>query len=183
MQETRIFIGNPFAGAIDALVTQPLPIGITILATDGAVNGSTITWAKHVEPADIVSVALQFVPTASSNSPPNWSPATLRFREPTSGTDVNLESNAPRFRVPPVVSASISNLTERCKTKGTLTTCMLSARVTLTNVATTNLAPENLVLRVHEQHCRCSNIDSAWGTDNEADQSWKVGETEAQDDN
>ncbi|MGD1019599.1 MAG: Ig-like domain-containing protein [Verrucomicrobiia bacterium] len=128
--EARIFISNPFAGPIDVQLTQPLPSGITVLATDGNNTGSAITWTKHVEAADITSVSAQFVPSTTINGRPVWLPGTMTFVEPTSGTAVRLQSNMPQSAIT-TLPLTINSLklqakfkkagSDTCTIKGTLT--------------------------------------------------------------
>lgn len=104
-----IFVVNPFDQAYSAIVTQALPSGITVVATDGGVTGSAIVWTNLIPAGGLVkdsfTFGASFTPGASTNLPA----ATAIFIDETNNTSSLLSSVPPGFGglFPVYVSGSV----------------------------------------------------------------------------
>ncbi len=96
--EGQIWVVNPFTNTITANITQSLPAGVSIVATDGTVNGSAITWQHAVAASDIVSMTFTFQYPATPGVPLSLPAAEMSFIEPVSGQLLATQSNIPSFR-------------------------------------------------------------------------------------
>jgi hypothetical protein len=95
--QAQIWINNPFTGTITANITQALPSGMNIVATDDASNGSTITWSKTIAASGVTSATVTFRYAAAPGAPVSIPPATLAFVEPGSGQVLTTQSNTASF--------------------------------------------------------------------------------------
>jgi hypothetical protein len=95
--QAQFWIANPFTATITADITQPLPAGFSVVATNGAIIGNTITWQRAVAASDIVSATFTFRTTAAPGTKLSLPAATMAFVEPLSGQAVTTVSNSPSF--------------------------------------------------------------------------------------
>lgn len=95
--QTQIWINNPFTDTITTDITQALPSGVSIVTTDGTINGTTITWSKTLAASDITSATITFRYAAAPDTAVSLPPATMSFFEPTSGQTLTTQSNAESF--------------------------------------------------------------------------------------
>jgi hypothetical protein len=107
--EAQIWVVNPFVIPLVATITQPLPSGITVLATDGILGGSSIVWTNLMPSNSVAEMTFSFsvaaVPGASTNLPP----PTLIFTDLTQTNSVSLQAAALGFKgvFPVGVSGSV----------------------------------------------------------------------------
>jgi len=95
--QAQIWIANPFTSTISANITQTLPSGVTMVTSDGTLNGTVINWQKTIAASDIVSATFTFRFPAMPGSTLSLPPAAMGFFEPSSGQVLRTESNTPIF--------------------------------------------------------------------------------------
>ncbi|MEM3434276.1 MAG: invasin domain 3-containing protein, partial [Candidatus Methanomethyliaceae archaeon] len=95
--QAQIWVANPLTRTITVNVTQTLPSGTGVVATDGIVGDSHIIWQKMIMARDIVSLTFSFRYSGLPGSSLNLPPATMAFVEPNSGLVLTTQSNAPVF--------------------------------------------------------------------------------------
>jgi hypothetical protein len=71
--QAQICVVNPFVVPLLATVTQTLPLGITVLATDGTLVNSSIVWTNEIAPGAFTNANFTFsiatTPGAATNLP------------------------------------------------------------------------------------------------------------------
>ena len=95
--QARVFVVNPYNQTYSAIVTQALPTGVSMVATDGAVFGSSVVWTNVIPGGglakDYFTFSLSVAPGASTNLPP----ATATFIDLTNNAGSLLSSVVPGF--------------------------------------------------------------------------------------
>ncbi|HEY1719189.1 MAG TPA: Ig-like domain-containing protein, partial [Verrucomicrobiae bacterium] len=95
--QAQIWVANPFAIPLSATVTQPLPLGVTVLSTDGILGSSSIIWTNAIATNGLVEETFTFslstIPGALTNLPG----ATLLFNDATETNTLSVQSFAPSF--------------------------------------------------------------------------------------
>jgi hypothetical protein len=93
----QIWVANPFIIPLVATITQPLGPGITVLATDGALGGSSIAWTNAMPSNSIAEVTFTFSVSATPGASTNLPPPALIFTDLTQTNSVSLQAAAPGF--------------------------------------------------------------------------------------
>ena len=92
----RIFVVNPFGQSYYAIVTQALPTGATVLATDGALSNSTIVWTNSIAAGGLAKDSFTFRLPLNPGAATNLVPALVTFTD-TVGTSEPLASDEAGF--------------------------------------------------------------------------------------
>jgi uncharacterized delta-60 repeat protein len=105
----RIFVTNPLIQACPAIVTQPLPPGITIVTTDGALGNSQIVWTNSIPGRGVIQDTFTFNASLTPGALTNLPPTSAVFLDPTGNRSSALVSVTPTFHglFPLQASASI----------------------------------------------------------------------------
>ena len=94
---SEIFVVNPFNHDYAAIVTQEVPAGVTVLASDGNAQGGTIVWTNTIVAGglakDTFSFSLSVLPGVSTNLP---APVVI-FVDQTNNESSILSSVLPTF--------------------------------------------------------------------------------------
>jgi hypothetical protein len=95
--QVQLWLTNPFTATITADITQPLPAGLSVITTDGMINGGTITWHRTIAASGIVSATFDFRTTDAAGTKLSSPAAMMAFVEPLTGQSVTAASNSPSF--------------------------------------------------------------------------------------
>ena len=95
--EARIWVENPFVLPLMAKITQPLPAGVAVLATDGTMGNSSIVWTNEISPTNMIEHRFTFSVPLIPGVQTNLSPATVVFADINSNT-LSIESVAPSLK-------------------------------------------------------------------------------------
>ena len=106
--QAHILVANPFAIPLLATVTQSLPVGITVVNTDGAVGNSSIVWTNTLVTNGVIDDTFMFTLAATPGVQTNLPPPALTFADADANT-LALQSVTPTFNgaFPVKVSGSI----------------------------------------------------------------------------
>ena len=88
---------NPFSLTLQATITQPLPPGLTVLATDGTVTSGAVVWTETIPSNGIALSSLSFTLPATPGAQTNLPAPSVVFREPATTNQLGLESLATSF--------------------------------------------------------------------------------------
>jgi PKD repeat protein len=107
--QATIRISNPFTLPLTATVTQPIPPGMNVLATDGASGISSIVWTNTVFPTNFIEDTFTFSISVTPGAQTHLPPPTVLFSDSTGTNNVSFQSIAPAFigLLPVQVSGSI----------------------------------------------------------------------------
>ncbi|HWO88808.1 MAG TPA: hypothetical protein VNL98_06635, partial [Gemmatimonadales bacterium] len=107
--QAQLWIANPFTATITADITQSLPEGFSVVASDGTVSGGQIRWRRTVAASDLVSATVTFQVNAVPGTELRLPAATMAFVEPLTGQAVTTSSNSPVFTAvwPVTVDAAV----------------------------------------------------------------------------
>jgi Bacterial Ig-like domain (group 1) len=107
--QTEIFVVNPFGQTCSAIVTQALPLGINVLATDGMSEDSAIVWTNTIS-TNVVEDAFTFTLPVAPGAQTNLPPPTVTFVDQSSNQSSPFHSTTAGFNglFPVQVSSSIS---------------------------------------------------------------------------
>jgi len=107
--QAQIFVVNPFTETYSAIVTQALPPGITVLTTDGMVEGDSIVWTNTVTPTNVVEDTFSFTLAAIPGASTNLGPPTVVYFDQTNNQSSPFYSTVPGFNgiLPVQATASI----------------------------------------------------------------------------
>ena len=106
--QAQITVANPFAIPLTATVTQPLPPGITILNTDGALGISSIIWTNTIPTNGLVTESFTFALPVISGAQTNLPVPTVIFSDATGTNSLSLSANAANFTgLLPIKSADL----------------------------------------------------------------------------
>ncbi len=95
--QAQIQVANPFAIPLSATVTQPLPPGITILGTDGALQASSIVWSNTIATNGLAKDSFSFTLFVAPGAQTNLPPATVVFTDATGTNSLSLDAFAAPF--------------------------------------------------------------------------------------
>jgi len=95
--QAQIWVANPFAIPLQATVSQPLPTGITILSTDGQLDGSTMVWTNTIPTNGLVEESFAFKLQVTPGFQTNLPAPTLVFADTTGTNSLTLSGTAPIF--------------------------------------------------------------------------------------
>lgn len=100
---------NPFLLPLLATVTQPIPSGVAVLATDGSAADSAIIWTNPISSNGLAIARFSFSLTATPGATTYLPAPTVVFSEPGTTNNLRLPSVAPNFTglFPVRVSGSI----------------------------------------------------------------------------
>lgn len=106
--QAQVWIENPFVIPLTATVTQALPDGVTVMSTDGTVQGSSIIWTNMIAPSNAVEDTFTFSFPITPGAQTNLPAATVTFSD-TNGNSLSLQGVAPSFTglFPAQISSSI----------------------------------------------------------------------------
>ncbi|MHB8523416.1 MAG: Ig-like domain-containing protein [Limisphaerales bacterium] len=107
--QALILVANPFLLPLRATVTQPIPSGVTVLATDGAASDSAIIWTNTIQSNALATVRFSFSLSTMPGATTNLPAPSVVFDEPGTTNNLGLPSVAPNFTglFPVQVSGSI----------------------------------------------------------------------------
>ena len=95
--EANIFTVNPFSHTYSAVITQTLPVGITVLSTDGTLGSSSIVWTNTIAPGGLAKEAFSFTLSVLPGVSTNLPPPTVTFMDQTNNPSGLLTSVTPDF--------------------------------------------------------------------------------------
>ena len=107
--KANLWTENPFFGPLLAIVTQPIPAGVTVLSTDGTLQDSSIIWTNVIAASNAVESTFTFSLTTVPGAPTNLPAASVVFIDTNTFDSLTLESSTPYFTglFPVQVSSSI----------------------------------------------------------------------------
>jgi hypothetical protein len=107
--QATIRVSNPFNLPLTATVTQPVPPGMGVLATEGTNGASSIVWTNTVSTTNIIQDTFIFSLSVTPGAQTNLPAPTVLFSDNTGTNSVSFQSVAPTFMglFPVQVSASI----------------------------------------------------------------------------
>jgi 5-hydroxyisourate hydrolase-like protein (transthyretin family) len=92
--QVQIWLANPFESTVTADITQSVPAGFSVIASDGTVSGNQIIWARTIRASDNVSVSFTFRAGATPGTPLQLPAATMAFVEPQTAQTITTSSNS-----------------------------------------------------------------------------------------
>jgi len=95
--QARIWISNPFAIPLQAVVTQPLPAGIVLLSTDGTLQNGSIVWTNTIATNGFVKESFGFTLPVSPGTPTNLPPPTVVLTDATSSNSLTQMASVATF--------------------------------------------------------------------------------------
>jgi hypothetical protein len=93
----RVFVVNPYGQQYSAIVTQALPVGAVVLASDGAVFGTSVVWTNLIPAGAVAMDSFTFQLSVGPGETTNLPPATAVFVDETNNAGSVLTSVVPAF--------------------------------------------------------------------------------------
>ncbi|MEI7771480.1 MAG: Ig-like domain-containing protein [Chloroflexales bacterium] len=96
--QVQLWMSNPFTATVTADISQQLPTGVTVIATDGDQSGDTIRWQRNIDASNLISATVTFRMSTTPGSSVQLPAATMSFVEPASKLQIMTSSNSPTFQ-------------------------------------------------------------------------------------
>ena len=95
--QAHILVANPFAIPLQAVVTQPLPSGISVLSTTGFLSGTSIMWTNTIFTNGLVDDTFTFALPVLPGMQTNLPAPTLVFSDSTGSNSWTIQAATPTF--------------------------------------------------------------------------------------
>ena len=97
LYQGQIWVVNPFAIPLLATVAQPVPLGATVVSTDGLLGGGWIVWTNAIATNGVVEHTFSFTLSVPPGVETNLPPPTVVFSDGTGTNSLTMTAAAAGF--------------------------------------------------------------------------------------